>query len=65
MRSPEYTLTVFYRHGVFSRSCDYMELYRVVDFREHRSFLQHAMPVDYLFAADKVFGTAQVDESVQ
>ena len=25
---------------LFSRSCDYMELYRVVDFREHRSFLQ-------------------------
>ena len=26
--------------GLFCRRVDYMELYRVVDFREHRSFLQ-------------------------
>ena len=27
-------------HGVFTRNSDYIELYRVVDFREHRSFFQ-------------------------
>lgn len=27
-------------HGIFSRSCDYIELYRVVDFHEHRSLFQ-------------------------
>lgn len=43
LRRTEYLISseqIIYRHGVFSRSCDYMELYRVVDFREHRSFLQ-------------------------
>lgn len=42
LRRTEYLISseqIIYRHGVFSRSCDYMELYRVVDFREHRSFL--------------------------
>lgn len=43
LRRTEYLISseqIIYRHGVFTRSCDYMELYRVVDFREHRSFLQ-------------------------
>lgn len=43
LRRTEYLISseqIIYRHSVFSRSCDYMELYRVVDFREHRSFLQ-------------------------
>lgn len=43
LRRTEYLISneqIIYRHGVFSRSCDYMELYRVVDFRERRSFLQ-------------------------
>lgn len=26
--------------GVFTRCCDYIELYRVVDFHEHKSFMQ-------------------------
>lgn len=43
LRRTEYLISgeqIIYRHGVFTRSYDYMELYRVVDFREHRSFLQ-------------------------
>ena len=39
----EYTITgeqLVYEHGVFSRSRDYIELYRIVDFDEKRSFLQ-------------------------
>ena len=38
-----YTLTgeqLVYEHGVFTRSRDYIELYRIVDFDEKRSFLQ-------------------------
>lgn len=31
---------LIYEHGVFARSCEYIELYRIVDFRESRSFLQ-------------------------
>lgn len=31
---------LIYEHGVFVRDSDYIELYRVVDFKENRSFLQ-------------------------
>ncbi|MBO4917311.1 MAG: PH domain-containing protein [Bacteroidales bacterium] len=43
LRKMEYTITgeqLVYEHGVFTRSRDYIELYRVVDFDEKRSFLQ-------------------------
>jgi uncharacterized membrane protein YdbT with pleckstrin-like domain len=43
LRQMEYTITgeqLVYEHGVFTRSRDYIELYRVVDFDEKRSFLQ-------------------------
>ena len=43
LRRMEYTITgeqLVYEHGVFSRSRDYIELYRVVDFDEKRNFLQ-------------------------
>ena len=43
LRKMVYTITgeqLVYEHGVFSRSRDYIELYRVVDFDEKRSFLQ-------------------------
>ena len=43
LRQIVYTITgeqLVYEHGVFSRSRDYLELYRVVDFDEKRSFLQ-------------------------
>lgn len=31
---------IIVEHGIFSRSSEYIELYRVVDFREHRSLFQ-------------------------
>ena len=43
LRQMVYTVTgeqLVYEHGVFSRSRDYIELYRVVDFDEKRNFLQ-------------------------
>ena len=43
LRTLLYTITgeqLVYEHGVFSRSRDYIELYRIVDFDEKRSFLQ-------------------------
>ena len=43
LRGMRYTITgeqLVYEHGVFTRSRDYIELYRVVDFDESRSFLQ-------------------------
>ncbi len=41
------------------------EVHYTVQFHVVAASAEHAMPVDYLFAADKVFGTAQVDEPVQ
>ena len=43
LRKMVYTITgeqLVYEHGVFTRSRDYIELYRIVDFDEKRSFLQ-------------------------
>ena len=43
LRGMRYTVTgeqLVYEHGVFTRSRDYIELYRIVDFDESRSFLQ-------------------------
>ena len=43
LRGMLYTVTgeqLVYEHGVFTRSRDYIELYRVVDYDESRSFLQ-------------------------
>ena len=43
LRKMVWTITgeqLVYEHGVFTRSRDYIELYRVVDFDEKRSFLQ-------------------------
>lgn len=43
LRSMSYTFTaeqIIYEHGVFKRTRDYCELYRVIDFREESSFLQ-------------------------
>lgn len=34
---------LIYEHGVFTRSRDYIELYRVIDYDEHRSFMQQLM----------------------
>ena len=43
LRGMYYTITgeqLVYEHGVFTRSRDYIELYRIVDFDEKRNFLQ-------------------------
>ena len=43
LRSMSYKFTaeqMIYEHGVFKRTRDYCELYRVIDFREESSFLQ-------------------------
>lgn len=39
----EYIVTsdqIIFLHGVISHSTDYMELYRVIDYQQHRSFMQ-------------------------
>lgn len=43
LKTTEYTVTaeqLIIEHGVLTRSSDYIELYRVVDFREHRNIMQ-------------------------
>ena len=43
LRNMGYTITteqIIYEHGVFTRSRDYIELYRIVDYDERRSFMQ-------------------------
>ena len=34
---------LIFLHGVFRRSTDYMELYRVVDYQQNRTFLQQLL----------------------
>ena len=44
----EYVVTdeqIIFSHGVFSHATDYMELYRVVDYQEQRSFIQQLFHV--------------------
>lgn len=31
---------LIFEHGIFTRSSDYMELYRIIDFREKRNFME-------------------------
>lgn len=43
LRGMEYTITdqqLVFERGVFTRSRDYIELYRIVDYDERRSFMQ-------------------------
>ena len=43
LRNIEYTITdqqLVYAHGIFTRSRDYIELYRIVDYDENRSLMQ-------------------------
>lgn len=43
IRRMDYIVTdeqLIHEHGVFVRDSDYIELYRIVDFKENRSFLQ-------------------------
>ena len=50
--SMEYIITdeqFIFSHGIFSHSTDYMELYRIVDYQENRTFLQQIMRVKSVF----------------
>ena len=44
-----------YEHGVFQRTRDFMELYRVVDFREESSFLQQlfGLKTIHIYSGDR------------
>lgn len=58
IRSIEYHITdqqIIIEHGVFRRSTDYMELYRVIDFNEHRNIMQQicALKTITIYAGDK------------
>lgn len=58
IRSIEYRITdqqIIVEHGVFRRSTDYMELYRVIDFNEHRNIMQQicALKTITIYAGDR------------
>lgn len=58
IRSIEYRITdqqIIFEHGVFKRSTDYMELYRVIDFNEHRNIMQQicALKTITIYAGDR------------
>lgn len=42
----------------------FTEIHHTVQFHVVTASAEHAMPVDYLFVTDKVFGAAQVDEPI-
>lgn len=61
----EYSITdeqLIFTHGVFSNSTDYMELYRVVDYQETRSFIQQVLRVKTvsIYSGDKNMGTLEL-----
>lgn len=58
IRSIEYRITdqqIIVEHGIFRRSTDYMELYRVIDFNEHRNLMQQicALKTITIYAGDR------------
>lgn len=65
LRSLEYRITdqqIVVEHGVFKRSTDYMELYRVIDFNEHSNLMQQlcALKTITIYAGDKNMPTLHV-----
>ena len=65
IRSIEYRITdqqIIVEHGVFRRSTDYMELYRVIDFNEHRNIMQQicALKTITIYAGDKNMPTLNI-----
>ena len=65
IRSIEYRITdqqIIIEQGVFKRSTDYMELYRVIDFNEHRSIMQQicALKTITIYAGDKNMPTLHI-----
>ena len=56
--SMEYVITdeeLIFSHGVFGNSTDYMELYRIVDYQECRTFLQQLLRIKtvIIFSGDR------------
>lgn len=65
VRSIEYRITdqqIIVEQGVFKRSTDYMELFRVIDFNEHRSIMQQicALKTITIYAGDKNMSTLHI-----
>jgi len=65
LRSIEYRITdqqIIVEQGVFKRSTDYMELYRVIDFNEHRNIMQQicALKTITIYAGDKNMPTLNI-----
>ena len=65
IRSLEYRITdqqIIVEHGVFKRSTDYMELYRVIDFNEHRNLMQQicALKTITIYAGDRNMPTLHI-----
>lgn len=65
IRSMEYRITdqqIIVEHGVFKRSTDYMELYRVIDFNEHRNIMQQicALKTITIYAGDRNMPTLHI-----
>lgn len=46
---------LIYLHGIFVQLTDYMELYRIVDYQQHRSILQQlfGLKTIYLYSGDR------------
>lgn len=46
---------LIYLHGVFVQLTDYMELYRIIDYQQHRSLLQQLLGLKtiYLYSGDR------------
>lgn len=46
---------IIYLHGVFSHATDYIELYRVIDYRQERSFMQQitGLKTVIIFSGDR------------
>ena len=54
----EYIITsdqIIFLHGVISQSTDYMELYRVIDYQQHRSLMQQmtGLKTIIIYSGDK------------
>lgn len=65
IRSIEYRITdqqIIIEQGVFKHSTDYMELYRVIDFNEHRNIMQQicALKTITIYAGDKNMPTLNI-----
>ena len=65
IRCLEYRITdqqIIIEHGVLHRNTDYMELYRVIDFNEHRNIMQQlcALKSITIYAGDRNMPTLNI-----